>query len=75
MLDSKTETIIKNALRHLTKNRTTITVAHRLSTIVNADKIIVLDRGELIEAGSHQELLQSKGKYSNYYHEQFQSGA
>jgi len=53
------------------QNRTTIVIAHRLSTIQNADRIIVLKDGQLVEEGTHGELLASKGEYSGLYHLQF----
>ena len=67
----KTEVLIQSAIEKLTKNRTSIIVAHRLSTIKNADKIIVLDHGKIIEHGSHEELLTKDGFYKNLYEVQF----
>lgn len=61
--DPENEVLIQKALSVLCKNRTVIMIAHRLSTVVNADKIIVLDEGHIIEAGSHQELLDKGGLY------------
>ena len=66
-LDVSTEALIQEALEHLLENRTAIIIAHRLSTIRNVDKILVLKRGELIESGSHEELLQSEGLYASLY--------
>ncbi len=63
-LDTKSEKLVQEALSKLMKNRTTIVIAHRLSTIKNADNIIVLDHGEIAEAGSHKELTQLDGLYS-----------
>lgn len=54
------------------ENRTSFVIAHRLSTIENADKIIVIKEGEIIEEGSHQELLRQKGFYHDLYYSQFQ---
>ena len=62
-LDSETERDIQNALNSVTKNRTTLIIAHRLSTIIDADNIIVLDQGQIIETGTHQELLTQNGTY------------
>jgi len=62
-IDSYTERQIQKALDAVLKNRTGIIIAHRLSTIKNADKIIVLDKGEIQEIGSHNELLNNKGLY------------
>jgi ABC-type multidrug transport system fused ATPase/permease subunit len=59
-LDSKNELLVKEALKKLTHGKTTFTVAHRLSTIEDADKIIVIDKGEIKEIGTHEELLQNK---------------
>jgi ATP-binding cassette subfamily B protein len=62
-IDSYTERQIQKALDEVLKNRTGIIIAHRLSTIKNADKIIVLDKGEIQEMGSHDELLKNRGLY------------
>ncbi len=64
-LDAESEHLVQEALEHLMKNRTTLLIAHRLSTVRNADKILVLDRGEIIEQGNHKELLEQKGFYEN----------
>ena len=66
-IDTETESLITQALSRLTDGRTTIMVAHRLSTIQHADKIIVMDHGEMKESGTHQELLQQNGLYKNLY--------
>lgn len=62
-LDSKTEEDIQKALAKIAKNRTTLVIAHRLSTIVDADEIIVLKDGEIVERGNHQQLLKNEGEY------------
>jgi len=62
-LDTESEKLVQDALDKLMKNRTSVVIAHRLSTIKNADKIIVMHRGEIVEAGSHQELMQQEGVY------------
>ena len=72
-LDSESERIVQDALYKLMEGRTTFVVAHRLSTIKHANKIIVLDKGRLIEYGSHDELLSKKGKYFELYQVQFSS--
>ncbi len=66
-IDTETESLITQALSRLMDRRTTIMVAHRLSTIQHADKIIVMDHGEMKESGTHQELLQQNGLYKNLY--------
>ena len=69
-IDSSTEALLQNALEKLSKNRTTIVIAHRLSTIVNADKILLLDQGEIKEEGNHKSLLDLKGEYMKMYENQ-----
>lgn len=70
-IDTETESLIQDALNKLTINRTTIIVAHRLSTIKNADKIIVLHKGRIREIGNHEELVAKQGLYSNLYKLQY----
>jgi len=69
-IDSSTEALIQNALSKLSKNRTTIVIAHRLSTIVNADKILLLENGEIKEEGTHRTLIEQKGEYYKMYQNQ-----
>src|SRR5690606_16913872 len=69
-IDTITEMKIQDALYKIMKNRTTIIIAHRLNTIQNADQILVLDNGQLIEQGTHQSLLQQKGFYYGLFHSQ-----
>ncbi len=70
-LDSQTELQIQEAMQPLMRGRTTVAIAHRLSTVLAADKIIVLDEGKLIEAGTHSELISKNGLYSTLYEIQF----
>lgn len=72
-LDSESERLIQDALKHLTRDRTTLVIAHRLSTVEHADQIAVLDHGRVIERGRHQELLDLGGHYAALYRMQFQS--
>ena len=66
-LDTSTEQAIQNTMREISSNTTTLIIAHRLSTVVDADMIIVMESGEIIERGSHQELLKAKGRYSEMW--------
>jgi ATP-binding cassette, subfamily B, bacterial len=73
-LDTTSERLVQEALRPLMRGRTTIAIAHRLSTILSADVIFVMDRGTLVEQGTHQELLERGGLYAQLYEQQFRSG-
>ena len=73
-LDSESERLIQTALANVLKDRTAIVIAHRLSTIRNANKILVVDRGEIVESGTHQQLCQSNGIYKKLYDLQFPEG-
>jgi ATP-binding cassette subfamily B multidrug efflux pump len=71
-IDTYSEELIQRATETITKGRTSIVIAHRLATIVNADKIIVMDKGQIVESGSHQELInKANGYYKNLYDSQF----
>lgn len=70
-VDTRTEILIQNAMDKLTKGRTSFVIAHRLSTIKNADLILVMKDGNIIEKGTHEELLEQKGFYENLYNSQF----
>jgi ATP-binding cassette subfamily B protein len=73
-LDTTSERLVQEALRPLMEGRTTLAIAHRLSTILAADVIFVLDRGRVVERGSHSELLAKGGLYARLYQQQFQGG-
>ena len=70
-IDSLSEEFIQNATEEITKSRTSIIIAHRLSTIQNADAILVMDQGIIVEKGNHTELLEKKGQYYELYQNQF----
>ncbi|AQS08857.1 putative ABC transporter ATP-binding protein [Clostridium saccharobutylicum] len=70
-VDTRTELEIQSAMDNLMKGRTSFIIAHRLSTIKNADKILVMDKGDIVEQGTHKELLVQGGLYSNIYNSQF----
>jgi ATP-binding cassette subfamily B multidrug efflux pump len=72
-VDAYTEMLIQKALEELLKNRTSFVIAHRLSTIVNADKVLVIENGQIVESGTHQELLSKGGLYQKLYNMQFAS--
>ena len=69
-LDSENEALVQAALKEVLKNRTSIVIAHRLSTIVNADQILVIDSGSIVERGTHEELVNQKGLYFDLYERQ-----
>jgi subfamily B ATP-binding cassette protein MsbA len=70
-LDTESEKHVQAALDGLMQGRTTLIIAHRLSTIENADRILVMDKGEIVESGTHTELLDAGGQYAKLYHKQF----
>jgi ATP-binding cassette subfamily B protein len=72
-LDSQSEALIQEALKTVMKGRTSIVIAHRLSTILSADQIFVIDRGRIVERGTHGELLAMDGLYANLYETQFRA--
>ncbi len=74
-LDSESEALIQDALQRVMANRTSIVIAHRLSTILAADLILVVDRGGIVERGTHKELLAQKGLYAQLYRKQFKKSA
>jgi ATP-binding cassette subfamily B protein len=70
-VDTRTEVVIQNAMDKLTIGRTSFVIAHRLSTIKNADVILVINNGDIVEMGNHNELLKKNGFYSELYNSQF----
>lgn len=70
-VDTRTEQAIQDAMQLVMKNRTSIIIAHRLSTIRDADIIVVMDKGKIVESGSHEKLLSLKGKYYELYMAQY----
>jgi ATP-binding cassette subfamily B protein len=70
-VDTRTEVLIQRAMAELMRGRTTFVIAHRLSTIRNADVILMMEHGQIVERGTHQELLAAKGRYAALYHSQF----
>jgi len=73
-LDSESETLVQKALVNLMRGRTTFVIAHRLSTVGNADRIVVISQGEIVEEGTHAELIAQRGTYSKLYQMQFRNG-
>ncbi|HXF83534.1 MAG TPA: ABC transporter ATP-binding protein, partial [bacterium] len=74
-LDSRSERLVQEALERLMAGRTSIVIAHRLSTVLSADRILVLDRGRIVQSGTHAQLLAEGGLYAQLYREQFERGA
>jgi len=72
-LDSENEALVQAALNSALQNRTSLVIAHRLSTIHNADQIIVLDSGKIIEKGNHEDLIRLQGAYADLYNRQVSS--
>ena len=73
-VDTRTELLIQNAMDNLMKDRTSFIIAHRLSTIRNADLILVMDNGDIVEQGNHVQLMEKNGFYANLYYSQFENG-
>jgi ABC-type multidrug transport system fused ATPase/permease subunit len=74
-IDSQTETLIQEALEQVLKNRTSLVIAHRLSTVSIADRILVMHKGRIAESGTHQTLLAEEGLYARLYRLQFKDAA
>jgi len=66
-LDAKSERSVQEGIKLLISGRTTVIIAHRFSTVKNVDKIVVLDKGKIVEVGNHKELMKNKGKYHELY--------
>ena len=71
-VDTRTEELVQEAMDKLMENKTSFIIAHRLSTIKNADLILVMNEGNIVEHGTHEELLNKNGFYANLYNSQFQ---
>ena len=71
-IDTRTETLIERGMDQLMEGRTVFVIAHRLSTVRNADVILVLEHGRVVERGSHEELLRQRGEYYQLYHGMFE---
>ena len=74
-VDTRTEELVQKAMDKLTEGRTSFIIAHRLSTIKNADLILVMKEGNIIEQGNHEELMQKNGAYAELYNSQFDLSA
>jgi ATP-binding cassette subfamily B protein len=72
-LDSESEALVQEALERLMQNRTVFIIAHRLATVRRADRILVLEQGQVVESGTHAELLDKSGRYARFYAQQFQT--
>ena len=73
-LDSESEALVQEALERLMQNRTVFIIAHRLGTVRRADRILVMEKGQILESGTHQELLEREGQYAKFYTQQFERG-
>jgi ATP-binding cassette subfamily B protein len=74
-LDAENERMVIENINHFSKGKTVVVIAHRLSTVKNADQIIVLERGEIVERGTHKELTDKKGRYYHLVKEQLELGS
>jgi ATP-binding cassette subfamily B protein len=74
-IDTQTERMIQDAIEKVLQGRTSFVIAHRLSTIVNSDRILVIEKGEVVEEGTHEELMAFKGHYHNLYTNQYRENA
>jgi ABC-type multidrug transport system fused ATPase/permease subunit len=74
-LDSESERLVEEAMELLLRGRSTLIIAHRLSTVLRADRVVVIDRGHIIEEGRHSELMAREGVYARLYRGQFRAGS
>lgn len=74
-IDTRTEVLIQAAFQHLLRGRTSVVIAHRLSTVRNADRLLVIDHGQLVQEGAHDELLEQEGLYRELYRRQYRHGS
>jgi ATP-binding cassette subfamily B protein len=74
-LDAESETLVQTALEELMRGRTTLVIAHRLATVLRADRILVMDEGRIVEEGTHQSLVRGEGIYARLARLQFETGA
>ena len=72
-LDSESERLVEEAMQELLRGRSTLIIAHRLSTVLRADRVVVIDHGQVVEEGSHSRLLASEGHYARLYRGQFRT--
>lgn len=72
-VDTRTEVLVQKAMDRLTRGRTSFVIAHRLSTIRDADLILVMDKGDIVESGTHEQLLEKGGLYKELYTSQFEN--
>ena len=70
-LDSESEALVQEALERIMQERTVFVIAHRLATVRRADRILVLDKGKIIESGNHEQLLEQNGRYARFHAQQF----